>query len=183
MQNIFTLMTSTVETFTVMTCEDQGRAGQVEELELFSIKIRIFCLFIYSWVMLVTNCLLWGWGGHRVPAWDCTSLSRLPASPCSSPASRGCRGAASSASADLLPINTFCSLNKAFFNTKVFPVIRPENISISQLQGGEGRISEAENLRSSSQIQSIFNLLGRTGKNIIFIIRVGIWRCNEHGKR
>ena len=41
-------------------------------------------------------------------------------------------------------------------------------------QGGEGRISEAENLRSSSQIQSIFNLLGRTGKNIIFIIRVGI---------
>ena len=133
MQNIFTLMTSTVETFTVMTCEDQGRAGQVEELELFSIKIRIFCLFIYSWVMLVTNCLLWGWGGHRVPAWDCTSLSRLPASPCSSPASRGCRGAASSASADLLPINTFCSLNKAFFNTKVLPVIRPESISTSQV--------------------------------------------------
>ena len=41
-------------------------------------------------------------------------------------------------------------------------------------QGGEGRLSEAENLRSSSEIQSIFNLLGRTGKNIIFIIRVGI---------
>ena len=42
------------------------------------------------------------------------------------------------------------------------------------VQGGEGRLSEAENLRSSSEIQSIFNLLGRTGKNIIFIIRVGI---------
>ena len=41
-------------------------------------------------------------------------------------------------------------------------------------QGGEGRVSEAENLRSSSAIQSIFNLLGRTGKIIIFIIQVGI---------
>ena len=50
-------------------------------------------------------------------------------------------------------------------------------------QGGEGRVSEAEKLRSSRQIQSIFNLLGRTGKIIIFIIWVGIWRCNEHGKR
>ena len=49
MQNIFTVMTSTVETFTVITCEDQGRAGQEEELELFSIKIRIFVyLFIYT---------------------------------------------------------------------------------------------------------------------------------------
>ena len=46
--------------------------------------------------------------------------------------------------------------------------------TIFPYQGGEGRISEAENLRSSSQIQSIFNLLGRTGKNIIFIIGVGI---------
>ena len=51
------------------------------------------------------------------------------------------------------------------------------------MQGGEGRVSKAENLRSSSAIQSIFNLLGRTGKIIIFIIQVGIWRCNEHGKR
>ena len=41
-------------------------------------------------------------------------------------------------------------------------------------QGGEGRVSKAENLRSSSAIQSIFNLLGRTGKIIIFIIQVGI---------
>ena len=37
-------------------------------------------------------------------------------------------------------------------------------------QGGEGRVSEAENLRSSRGIQSNFNLLGRTGKIIIFII-------------
>ena len=44
----------------------------------------------------------------------------------------------------------------------------------SQDQGGEGRVSKAENLRSSSAIQSIFNLLGRTGKIIIFIIQVGI---------
>ena len=91
-------------------------------------------LFIYLLMNDAGNIKsLWGWGGHRVPAWDCSSLSRLPTSPCSSPASRGCRGASSFASADLLPINTFCSLNKAFFNTKVLPVIRPENISISQL--------------------------------------------------
>ena len=46
---MFTVMTSTVEIFTVMTCEDQGRAGQEEELELFSIKIRIFVyLFIHE---------------------------------------------------------------------------------------------------------------------------------------
>ena len=50
-------------------------------------------------------------------------------------------------------------------------------------QGGEGRVSEAENLRSPREIQSIFYLLGRTGKFIIFIIWVGIWRCNEPGKR
>ena len=41
-------------------------------------------------------------------------------------------------------------------------------------QGGEGRQSKAENLRSPREIQSIFNLLGRTGKIIIFIIGVGI---------
>ena len=135
-QNIFTVMTSTVEIFTVMTCEDQGRAGQEEELELFSINIRNF-LFIYLFMNDAGNkqSSLTSTGGHRVPAWDCSSLSRLPVSPCSSPASRGWRGASSSASADLLPINTFCSLNKAFFNTKVFPVIRPESIStiVSQL--------------------------------------------------
>ena len=41
-------------------------------------------------------------------------------------------------------------------------------------QGGEGRVTKAENLRSPREIQSIFNLLGRTGKIIIFVIRVGI---------
>ena len=45
---------------------------------------------------------------------------------------------------------------------------------VNKDQGGEGRVSEAENLRSSRAIQSIFNLLGRTGKIIIFIIQVGI---------
>ena len=41
---------------------------------------------------------------------------------------------------------------------------------IGSKQGGEGRVSEAENLRSPREIQSIFYLLGRTGKFIIFII-------------
>ena len=50
-----------------------------------------------------------------------------------------------------------------------------ENVYVSTLlkhddQGGEGRQSKAENLRSPREIQSIFNLLGRTGKIIIFII-------------
>ena len=45
---------------------------------------------------------------------------------------------------------------------------------LTQGQGGEGRVSKAENLRSPREIQSIFNLLGRTGKIIIFIIQVGI---------
>ena len=44
------------------------------------------------------------------------------------------------------------------------------NIIINFKQGGEGRVSEAENLRSPREIQSIFYLLGRTGKFIIFII-------------
>ena len=39
------------------------------------------------------------------------------------------------------------------------------NIYIFPEQGGEGRVSKAENLRSPREIQSIFNLLGRYGKN------------------
>ena len=72
------------------------------------------------------------------------------------------------------PVIVFCNktVNFAKKNLRTAIDIKQYN------QGGEGRISEAENLRSSSQIQSIFNLLGRTGKIIIFIIRVGIWRCN-----
>ena len=61
--------------------------------------------------------------------------------------------------------------------------MREMNLLVRNKQGGEGRVSEAENLRSSRGIQSNFNLLGRTGKIIIFIIWVGIWRSNEHGKR
>ena len=41
---------------------------------------------------------------------------------------------------------------------------------MSDGQGGEGRVTKAENLRSPREIQSIFYLLGRTGKFIIFII-------------
>ena len=37
-------------------------------------------------------------------------------------------------------------------------------------QGGEGRQTKAENLRSSRAIQSIFSLLGRNGKFFIFVI-------------
>ena len=37
-------------------------------------------------------------------------------------------------------------------------------------QGGEGRLPIAENLRSSREIQSSFNLLGQYGKIIIIII-------------
>ena len=55
----------------------------------------------------------------------------------------------------------------------VLHLVLAETLLICE-QGGEGRISDAENLRSSSQIQSIFNLLGRTGKIIIFMIGVGI---------
>ena len=44
------------------------------------------------------------------------------------------------------------------------------NEDLHYTRGGEGRVSKAENLRSPREIQSIFNLLGRTGKIIIFII-------------
>ena len=40
----------------------------------------------------------------------------------------------------------------------------------SHNQGGEGRLAIAENLRSSGQIQSLFNLLGRSRKIIIILI-------------
>ena len=50
-------------------------------------------------------------------------------------------------------------------------------------QGGEGRQTKAENLRSSRAFQFLFYLMSRYGifKNIF--IFVGIGRSNEHGKR
>ena len=70
-----------------------------------------------------------------------------------------------------------------YVNPEILVLISDDWQYKSTNQGGEGRVSEAKNLRSSSAIQSVFNFLGRTGKIIIFIIQVGIWRCNEHGKR
>ena len=46
-------------------------------------------------------------------------------------------------------------------------VIKSDKPATYHVQGGEGRQSKAENLRSSREIQSIFNMLGRTGKIII----------------
>ena len=77
-------------------------------------------------------------------------------------------------------LKTFCPDDPPFYHKcyslsiRSFEIERQKvkyvcNIFLSK-QGGEGRVSEAENLRSSRAIQSIFNLLGRTGKNIIFIL-------------
>ena len=60
----------------------------------------------------------------------------------------------------------------AFPKIELWPEkIRNRSVKIlNSWQGGEGRVSKAGNLRSSRGIQSIFNLLGRTGKIIIFVI-------------
>ena len=57
---------------------------------------------------------------------------------------------------------------KLFYQIFLTEVIKIKKLLLYCNQGGEGRVSKAENLRSSRANQSIFNLLGRTGKIIIF---------------
>ena len=54
---------------------------------------------------------------------------------------------------------------------------------MAYIQGGDGRLPIAENLRRTIDFEGFPNLLRRYGRTFIINICVGIGRSNKHGKR